>query len=589
MIRLSLNERARLAALAADRSRRAVLSRVLGSPLLRWRYGTAVADQLLIVPQNLRTADPSFWREVEAGQFGLAGSIAHIGGGSPFAIRPPTDGWARALHGFGWLRHLEAVDTPAARALAHALAVEWSQTYLEGRGIAWEPVVAGRRLISWLTHANTLLPDADQRAYDIIAESMGRQLVRLAAGWRDGAPGYPRLLALNALVLADLCVAGHDRQLEAAERAFGDEIARQILPDGGHVSRNPAVLVELILDFLPLRQCFATRGRPDPPELAAATGRMLKMLRYLRLGDGRLARFNGMGVAQPTPLATALAYDDFEGPTAIATRDSGYVRLERGGVIVIADVGPPPLLELSGEAHAGALSFELSLGTDLVLVNGGAPSAADADWRPASRATASHNTLVLEEQSSSRLVRHAGLEALAGAPPIRGPETVRVSVEDVAGAAASLEASHDGYLERAGVIHTRRLVLSRDGARIDGVDRLAGPSGTLRLRRDRPFAIHFHLHPQVRCIAADPRAATVALPGGGTATLSTEGAVVSIEESVFFADSAGPRQSQQIVLRGATPGESTVAWHIDLRPGGDAGPGRRTVGRDGSTEGGQHG
>ena len=34
------------------------------------------------------------------------------------------------------------------------------------------------------------------------------------------------------------------------------EIERQILPDGGHISRNPGALIELLLDFLPLRQAF---------------------------------------------------------------------------------------------------------------------------------------------------------------------------------------------------------------------------------------------------------------------------------------------------------------------------------------------
>ena len=40
------------------------------------------------------------------------------------------------------------------------------------------------------------------------------------------------------------------------------ELERQILPDGGHSSRNPSILVELLLDLLPLRQCFAARGQP---------------------------------------------------------------------------------------------------------------------------------------------------------------------------------------------------------------------------------------------------------------------------------------------------------------------------------------
>ncbi len=54
-------------------------------------------------------------------------------------------------------------------------------------------------------------------------------------------------------------------------------------------------------------------------------------------------------------------------------RASGYARLERGDSIVIADVGRPPPLALSASAQAGCLSFEMSVGTQLLFVNGGVP------------------------------------------------------------------------------------------------------------------------------------------------------------------------------------------------------------------------
>lgn len=561
MLRLSITERMRLAALGVDRTRRAAVAQALGSPLLRWRYGSPIAERLLIVPQDLRTADPSLWHEFKLGQFGLAGTIAHIDDSSPFEIEPPSKGWARALHGFSWLRHLAAVDSDDARELARGLAVEWTVRHGNGSGVAWEPAVAARRLISWISHAHVLLDGGDQASYDALTESLGRQLVRMSASWRDAPQGHPRLIALTSLVLADLCIAGHDRQLTGVERAFSEELSRQILEDGGHISRNPAVLVELMLDFLPLRQCFAARDRPAPPVLATATDHMLRMLRKLRLGDGRLARFNGMGVASPAALATVLAYGDAEAPLTAGPGNSRYVRIERGATIVIADVGAPPPLELSGEAHAGALSIEVSVGTRLMFVNGGSPGLSGHEWRATSRSTAAHSTLVLDEKSSSRLLRHAGLEVMAGGVPIRGPDHVRAKIADTAGS-VTLDAEHDGYLGRYGLMHKRQLTLSDDGLQIEGVDRLAPQRGTMRLKRDLPFSVHFHLHPEVQCTAASRQSATIVLGDGATWRIAVEGASLSVEESIHFANSSGPRQSQQIVLRGATAGETEVRWRV---------------------------
>ena len=104
--------------------------------------------------------------------------------------------------------------------------------------------------------------------------------------------------------------AGGGRSLFAPVRK---ELDRQILPDGGHISRNPDALVELLLDLLPLRQCFVARDRPPPKELTDAIDRIMPMLRFFRTADGTLARFNGAGPTPTDALATVLAYDDVEG------------------------------------------------------------------------------------------------------------------------------------------------------------------------------------------------------------------------------------------------------------------------------------
>ena len=564
MSTISVSERTRIAIMKADRSRRSAVSRLLYSPLLRWRYGSSSAEHLLIVPQDLRTCDPSFWREVQQGQFGLAGSMVIVGERSPFSIKTASADWARSLHGFGWLAHLKAAGDINARDTARRLTVEWTLRHGRGRGLAFEPAVMGRRLISWLSHAGFLLEDADAETSDAITRAMGADLVRLSASWRDGADGYPRLLALTALVLADLCIAGHDAQLPESERALMSELQRQILADGGHISRDPGVLVDLMLDLLPLKQCFVSRARSAPPGFFVTLQRMLAMLRYMRLGDGMLARFNGMSVAAPAGLATVLAYDDRSLEPLERAPHSRYIRLERGRTVLLADIGSPPPLEQAGFAHAGCLSFEMSSGTNLIFANGGAPADNGSDWRAAARATVSHNTLSLAEQSSSKLIHNKQIEALIGSSPIHGPELVNARLDEAAGA-LELNAEHDGYMARCGLMHRRSLVLSASGQRLLGVDRLEGPRAAVRLRSDLPFSIHFHVHPEAVCRrVAGGAAAEVVLKGGEIWRFSVENANLTIEESTYYADSAGPRASLQFVLRGATFGDTLVRWVFEL-------------------------
>ena len=57
--------------------------------------------------------------------------------------------------------------------------------------------------------------------------------------------------------------------------------------------------------------------------------------------------------------------------------------------------------------------------------------------------------------------------------------------------------------------------------------------------------------------------AEIVLASGAIWRFSLEGARLSLEESTFFADSAGPRSAMQIVARGATFGESEVRWVVE--------------------------
>ena len=140
--------------------RRRALTLTLSSPLFRWRYVGTGADQILIVPQELRAADPSFWSEIAHGHFGLASQIADLKGASPFRVEPPSLAWARELHGFGWLRHLAATEEEEAAAAARDLVLEWIALRRVPRGFAYEPEIIGRRLISWIAQANMLLEES---------------------------------------------------------------------------------------------------------------------------------------------------------------------------------------------------------------------------------------------------------------------------------------------------------------------------------------------------------------------------------------------------------------------------------------------
>src|SRR5262249_53195747 len=230
--------------------------------------------------------------------------------------------------------------------------------------------------------------------------SLTRQVRHLRYTVAEARDGVPRLQAAIALTFGALCMAGQQGYIRAATKRLSDELTRQILPDGGHISRNPGALIELLGDLLPLRTAFTARNIAPPPALLNAIDRMMPMLRFFRHGDGNFALFNGMGPTQTDLLTTILAYDDARGAPLANAPHSGYQRLESGGSLIVMDTGRAPPIAVSQEAHAGCLSFELSAKQNRIVVNCGLPVASRDNWRQVARTTAAHSTVTFNDTSS---------------------------------------------------------------------------------------------------------------------------------------------------------------------------------------------
>ena len=564
MTDIAPTDKAALARLAAGRVRQTAINALMRTPLYRLRLKGPRATEVLFVPPDLRTTDPTFVTEFEHGQMGLAGYVADLAGQSPFEVPPPHPLWEERLHSFSWLRHMRAARDEGGDIIAKRLVDEWIARNRTPRGRAFDAPILARRIVSWLCSAGVLLDEAEAHAYTAFLRSLEMQMTHLASTYGQAATGLQRLNCLMALVYAGLCIADQERLLDLHEAAFLAELDRQITSTGAHVTRSSNGLVDLLLDLLPVTQCYVARNRPVPATIEAVTKRIFPWLRYMRLGDGQLARFHGSGAPSTVNLATVLPYDDAmlklsPGP------ELGYVRGEAKRAVLIMDAGKPPPMEHAGEAHAGCLSFELSSGTQLIIINCGAPAAKVHEMRRLARSTAAHSTLSIEGASSSQLVTSGLLSARPGAEGLSGPTTVHSRWTKLADGAIDIEASHDGYLSRFGVVHTRALRLSADGHTLDGRDRLAHPDPANRIMGDIPFGIHFHLHPDIDARAGStPDAAELTLMNGEIWRLMVRGnAHLVFEDSMYLCDSTGPKRSLQIVLRGRCLDGTEVHWRLE--------------------------
>ena len=540
----------------ARRTRRMAIRR----PNCNAGYAARIPDRLLIAPQDLRTADPTLAADIYAGHFVFAGQVESCQGRSPFLVPPPSKEWAQALHGFRWLRHLRSADSALNRSGAPFLVADWIDNSNKFGPEAWELEVVAHRVLAWLSNSPLILQNVDHDFYHRFLKALYLQVCYLHSIYGTMPDNASRLLILNAELAGWLCFADRDRQVRATAKKLVAELDAQILPDGGHVSRNPMVIVSILLDLLPLRQTFLSRDMVPPDGMNRAIERMMPMLRFFRHPGGAFAHFNGAGATPADQVATILAYDDTRGAPVSDARFSGYQRVEAGETVLLMDTGNCPPLEQSAKAHAGMLSFELSAGRGMIVINCGAPSEHHTSWRELARSTAAHSTLSVQDRS----ICSSDSDAfdLGGRPLLCGD--LKVTAErSLDKAQETIHVSHDGYSARFGMRHDRQVWMAIDGRRLDGRDELQAVGNGFRKGQDS-FAIRFHLHPSVLVEPGETGDLIyLGLSNGEIWKFEAQELDPTIEDSVFLSNIHGIQPTKQLVLYGYASHIPVINWHFE--------------------------
>lgn len=530
------------------------------TPLHRLRLRGRVPLRLLAVPK-----DPVAGSK-EAGEALLGGHFLHNGTRFPaidvdFAtIGLPADA-SDYLQSFAWLRDLSAAATrERAAKLAEGLTRRWLDSC--GREVSattWRPDLWGRRILFWTAYAPYILSTRDAAYRSDLLHVLSRGARHLDRSADRAMPGLARAIAWSGVIAAALVVQGGPARLKAGEAGLSRALASGLHDDGGLLSRAPFEQLILVETLAQLRAVYIAGRRQLPDWLTETLALASSALLAATLGDQALSSWQGGNPASRKRVLAAIEGSATEARPARRPRGWGYQRLEAKTTILVFDAAPPPPPRALSGGCASTLAFELSDGADRLVVNcGGVGSGRGAlpdSLVNALRTTAAHSTLTLGDRNSTAIHDDGSLG--------KGVSAVEMVRDDTAGI-LRVEASHDGYVRRFGLIHERRLILAPDGRQLAGEDRLYEAPGRRR-RGDAPsFAIRFHLAPAVEAtITADGRGALLRMGRGAVWQFRCRGGTLTTEESLWLDGEARPQPSLQLVIAGESPPDGlTVSWEL---------------------------
>jgi uncharacterized heparinase superfamily protein len=518
------------------------------TPLHKLRLRGRYPVQLLDVPADPIPGSPRAGRALLEGRLLHAGESVAIdalgrGGFSP--------AFADYLHSFAWLRDLAAA---AARRDGAPIAEDLMRRWLDRHARivsepAWRPDLWGRRILFWAAYAPFILDtqDVDYRKEVLHALARGaRHLDRTADG---AAQGLPRVTAWAGVIAAGLLIPGGDSRAGQGEGGMAKALALAMHEDGGLCSRVPAEQLALIELLAQLRSVYEVRARPPSGAVARALNNGVPTLMSAIMGDGGLSSWQGGRPTSGARVAAAVAGAGLRVTPREDARDWGYQRLTGGKAVLVMDAGPPPGGALTRGGCASTLAFEFSDGDQRLIVNCGGGRGLPKELAEGLRTTAAHSTLVLADTNSTSLHEDGTLG--------RGVTEVAVARGN-SEAGARIEASHDGYVRRFGLVHRRRLLLSVDGRLLEGEDRLE-PSGRKRPGGVLGFEIRFHLAPGIETVpTADGQGALLRTGDGPAWQFRTRGGRLDIDESLWVDPAGRPRSSQALVVTAESSADGAV-------------------------------
>jgi uncharacterized heparinase superfamily protein len=517
------------------------------APIFRvFALNNKAPHNLLVIPPDPWTGSSAIGRDIVAGNFRFYGQnfSARVHSWKPDGAGPD---WIAAMHSFEWLRDLRAVGGDQARRAARIFVKDWLQHYKRWDPVTWRPDIVGTRLAAWIGLHDFFLASADDGYRQSVFQSIQKQSAYLLRVLPGHIKGSRLIAALKGQIYASLALPHLQSRLFQALTLLDTEIEKQILPDGGHIERNPYIHAQVLKNFIDIRAALRCAGLAVPDSLLNAIHQMAPMLRFYCHGDGKLTQFNGASEGDSAFINMIAQQAHAGGKTALAAPHSGYERLQLGRSVVLFDVGTPPLPGYDSHLHAAPLAFEFSSGRERMVINCGHAGSLfrDLPMTLALRQTAAHSTATIANTNAVELRHEGGIG--------RHPKTIHLHHEQTKDHVI-VAASHDGYHSNLGIIHSRQLYLGDGGEDFRGQDSFVGSAG-------HPIAVRFHLSPDIKASVTGNNAGVLlrTRSGAGWRFRCFGAETIHLEESISIPQAGEtPKRTAQIVLSAHTSDKEVV-------------------------------
>ena len=454
------------------------------------------------------------------------------------------------LHNFYWLY---SIDLKSSTKVTHSIIENWINNNKDYNSRSWEIDLLSKRVISWISNSKLTYDDGEDEYKEKFNFLVRKQVNHLKNEIYRSSSFDDKLIGCAAVILAGL--AYQDKVF----LLFGFSLLKKIISfslddDGFPKSRSFRQLIFYLKYLVLIRELLKESQKEIPNYLDEAIYYLGQSYNLFFQNSHKSLLFNGNHETNNEEFDKYLKINGYKFKFQ-NNEISGYIFIKNHKNSLIIDLGPPPHKKYSQNYQSGVFSFELTHLDKKIITNSGYYQRKKHQLNSISRSTASHSTLVLDNNSIIKFKRdNIGKDFCEGTFKVFDKKYIFEKNK------WCIEASHDGYQMMYGVIHNRKIEYLCNEFILIGRDTLLKKSNF----KETNFEVRFHLMPGAKVTKTiDNKTILIDVENTGW-KFSCLNYNIDVETGLYFGKKNKYIENQNIFISGTTISDvQKISWKFE--------------------------
>ena len=455
----------------------------------------------------------------------------------------------RKLNNFYWFFSL---DLKSSKKNTQKIISEWIKKNIKYNSKSWEFDLTSKRIIAWLSCHYLTIEKSDKDYLNHFNRMIQKQTNHLMSEINESKVVDDKIIGCAAIILVGLCYKDEKSYL-----TYGLGLLKKISKlsfdnYGFPKSRSIKQLIFYLRYYILIREWFK-EAQIDVPEHIQET------IYYLGQGYAFVWQntksdilMNGNNISNNSEFDQYLKRFGYKFKNE-NKEFGGYAILHNKKISIAMDVGPSPSSKFSSKYQSGALSFEISSNGKKLISNCGHCNSKNNKLIELSKSTATHSTLVIDDDSSCHYKKNDKNYLIDNGLKILKKNIVFEQNY------WKINASHDGYQKKYNMIHEREIEFYPEQFKFVGTDKILNKKKNLNIQ----FDIRFHLEPQIKLMKTqDNKTILIELEAEGW-KFTCDNYDINIDNGLYFGNKNSYRQNQNIFISGITSNQNeNIIWQL---------------------------